>query len=157
MVNAEIAQNAFVKLKAEFPRVTVKHPLLLGVIDILPRILIFQFKGENGNAVEHKHHIDGIFVIGGIMPLAHAVADVFCIDGNGSLIESRFGLEITDTEFYAPVLEAVAQDGQKPVGIAGVIERKAAFAHGLNGILINKPCPLPGLSFLNEFYESVNI
>lgn len=89
--------------------------------------------------------------------MAHAVADVFCIDGNGSLIESRFGLEITDTEFYAPVLEAVAQDGQKPVGIAGVIERKAAFAHGLNGILINKPCPLPGLSFLNEFYESVNI
>ena len=157
MVNAEIGKNTLIELETDFSWVTVFHPLNLGVVDVLTRILIFEFKSENGNTVEDEHHINGFLILCGIMPLTHAVDGVFGIEGGGGLIESRFGLEIADTEGYAPVFEAVAKDIEKSVRIASVVECEAEFAHGVNGILINKPCPFFGLGFLNEFDEGINI
>ena len=50
-VNTEERQDALVELKANFTRIAVSLPLLLGVFYILAGELVLQLKGKHGNAV----------------------------------------------------------------------------------------------------------
>ena len=56
------------------------------------------------------------------MPLSDTLADVLFIVLNSYLVKRRFGLEVAHAEGDAAVLEAVAQNMEETVHIAGIVE-----------------------------------
>ena len=157
VIHAEIAQDALVELEAKLPWVTVIHPLPLGVLHGLPRVLVFQLKGENRDAVDGQHHVHGFLRIGGVVPLAAALDLVTGISPGGGFVEAGFRHEIADTERNAPVLEPVAEDGEDPVRLAGGVEGQAELPHGIDLVLLLEPGPLPGLGGLDEADQGADI
>ena len=137
-------------METEFPWVTVIHPLPLGVLHSLPRILVFQLKGENRDAVDGQHHVHGFLRAGGVVPLAVALDLVPGIPPGGGLIEAGLGHEVADVEGDAPVLEPMAEDGEKPVHFAGGIEGRAELPHGIDLVLLLEADPLLGLGGLDK-------
>ena len=57
MVYTEITKDSLVELEADFSWVTVIHPLTLGILHRLPRILVLQLPGKDWNTIHRQHHI----------------------------------------------------------------------------------------------------
>ena len=157
VIHAEIAQNALVELETELPWVTVIHPLPLGVLHGLPRVLVFQLKGENRDAVDGQHHVHRFLRVGGVVPLTVALDLVTGIPPGGGLVETGFRHEVANVEGNAPVLEPVAEDGEEPVRIAGGVEGQAELPHGIDLVLLLESGPLLGLGGLDEANQGVDI
>ena len=148
--------HALVELEAELARVTVIHPLAFGVINSLSCILVFQFKGKDGNTIEHQHHVYAVSVVVAVIPLTVDGNVVGGIPRRRSLIQARFGFEVADAECDAPVLEAVAQNMEETVHIAGIVERIAEFFNGIDLVGIRKPHPFLGLRSLDKVDQRIN-
>ena len=157
MIHAEIGQNALVELEAKFPRVAVIHPLPLGVVRRLTGVLVFQFKGEYRDAIEHQHHIHTLFRIGGEVPLAIALDGVCRPLGSRRLIQGRLRLKIAHPKTQSTVLETVAQDAEQPLRLAGRIKRRAELPHRVHLIGVFKSCPLLWLSAPNKVNQGIHI
>jgi len=157
MINAEISQNAFIKLEAQFAGIAVVHPLLLGIVHRLAGVLVLQLQRKQGDAVEHQHHIHTLVVLGRIMPLPNHIADVLLIQGICRFVEMAFRLEVAHAERDAPMLEAMAQHTDEAIRIAGIIESKAelfdriALAHAF------KARPFARLGGLDEADERIGV
>ena len=79
VIHGKAAQNPFVELEAGLAGIAVVHPLRLGVIHGLAGVLVLQLKGENGDAVQDKHHIHALVATGTVMPLpvaGHMIARI---------------------------------------------------------------------------------
>ena len=157
VIHAEIGQNTLVELEAKLPRVAVIHPLPLGIIHRLAGALVFQFKGEHRDAVEHQHHIHTLFCIGGEVPLAIALDGVCRPLGSRRLIQGRLRLKIAHPKTQSTVLEAVAQDREQSLRLASRVERCAELPHRIHLIGVFKSRPLLGLGALNEVDQGVHI
>ena len=157
VIHAEIGQNTLVELEAKLPRVAVIHPLPLGIIHRLAGALVFQFKGEHRDAVEHQHHIHTLFCIGGEVPLAIALDGVCRPLGSRRLIQGRLRLKIAHPKTQSTVLEAVAQDREQPLRLAGGVERRAELPHRVHLIGVFKSRPLLGLGALDKVDQGVYI
>ena len=157
VINAEIRQHTAVEAETHLTRVTVVHPLAFRVLHVLSGVLVFEFQRDHRNAVEHQRHIHGVFVVGGIIPLPDAVADIFTVECGCHLIESRFGSEITDAEGNAPVLEAVAEDIHQSVHFTGIVEGGDELLDRLAGADFFKAFPLSRLCPLHEGNEGIDI
>lgn len=157
VIHAEKAQDALVELKAEFPWVTVIHPLPLGVLHGLPRVLVFQLKGENRDAVDGQHHVHGFLRVGGVVPLAVALDLVPGIPLSGGLVEAGLGHEVADVEGDAPVLEPVAEDGEEPVHFTGGVKGDAELPHGVDLVLLLEAGPLLGLGGLDKADQGADV
>ena len=157
MIHAEIGQNTLVELEAKLPRVAVIHPLPLGIIHRLAGALVFQFKGEHRDAVEHQHHIHTLFCIGGEVPLAIALDGVCRPLGSRRLIQGRLRLKIAHPKTQSTVLEAVAQDREQSLRLASRVERRAELPHRVKLIGIFKSCPLLGLGALDKVDQGIHI
>ena len=156
VVNGEVAQNPFVELETDFARVAVIHPLPLGVIDGLPGVLIFQFKGKYGNTVEHEHHIHTLFTVRAVVPLTVNSDMVARVLRRRRLIQGGFGLEVADAEGDAAVLEAVAEHMEQARHVAGIVERVAELFDGVDLVGIRKPRPLLGLCLLDKVNQGID-
>ena len=149
-VNTEERQDALVELEADFTRVAVGLPLLLGVFHILAGELVLQLKGKHGNTVDRQQHIHRVIVHRAVMPLADAMEDVLLIVGGIGFIQGGFRHEVAHPEGNAPVLEAVAQHIQHAHHIAGIVERDAELALRVDGIHADKALPGLGLGGLHK-------
>ena len=123
LVNTEIGKNAAVEAETQLSRIPVKHPLPLGVFDVLPGVLVFQLEGEHGDAVHGDDHIYGFLAVRRVVPLPVDSDLVGGVVVECGLVEGGFRLKIADTERNAPVLEAISQDGQQPVHFHGILKR----------------------------------
>ena len=157
VIHAEIGQNALVELEAKLPRVTVIHPLPLGIVHRLAGVLIFQFKGEHRDAVKHQHHVYALVRVGGKVPLAVALDGVCRPLGSRRLIQGRLRLKIAHPKTQTTVLEAVAQDREQSLRLASRVERRAELPHRVHLIGVFKSRPLLGLGALNEVDQGVHI
>ena len=157
MIHTKIGQNALVELEAKLPRVAVIHPLPLGIIHRLAGVLVFQFKGEHRDAIEHQHHIHALFRVGREVPLAIALDGVGRPLGSRRLIQGRLRLKIAHPKTQTTVLEAVAQDREQPIRLAGGVERRAELPHRVKLIGIFKSRPLLGLGMLDKVDQGIHI
>ena len=150
VVHTEKAQDALVELEADFPLIPVIHPLPLRVVHVLASILVFQFKGKDGNAVQDKHHIHAFPGISAVIPLPVNCNVVFGILRCRRLVQGGFRLEIADAEGDSPVLEPVAQHMDQAVHVTGIVEGRTELPHGIDLVGVGKPRPLFGLGLLDE-------
>ena len=157
MVHAEISQDALIELEAQLSGVPVIHPLGLGIVHVLAGVLVFQFQGENGDAVEHQHHIHGFVVIRRVVPLANHIANVLLIKGSCRLVQMGLRAEIAHPEGNAPVLETVTQHGNQAVGITGIVECDAEFADRVTVAGVDKAGPLLRLGRLDKVDKGINV
>lgn len=149
-IHTEKCEHAPVETKGGFARVAVGFPLVFRVLHALAGELVFQLKGEHGDAVDGEHHIHAVFVFGAVMPLAHALEDVLPVVGGGGFVEGGFRLKIAHAERHAPVFEPVAQDMQNAVHVTGVLEREAKPLFRLRGVHIAKALPGFRLAVLDK-------
>ena len=157
MVNGKVTQNALVEAEADFARVPVIHPLGLGVVHGLPRVLVLQFKGKDGDAVQDQHHVHTFVGVSAVEPLAVTGGMVLGILRGSRLVQGGFGPEIADPEGDAAMLEAVAQHGDKPVHVAGVVERSAELPDCIDLVGVLKPRPFFRLGSLDEADQGIDI
>ena len=157
VVYTEVAQNALVELEAYLARVAVVHPLSFGVIHGLTGVLILQLKRKYGYAVKDNHHIHGVLVVCGVVPLSVNLGNILCEQRCVCLVKTGFRLEIAYAEGNTPVLKAVTQYGDKPVAVAGVVEGSAELLFRVNRVLIDETRPLLWLRSLNEVNKRVHI
>ncbi len=131
-----------VQTKAEFLRVAVGLVLFDGALDVLPHELVFQFQRCHGNAVEGEHHIDGVAVGGGVGKLPCTAEHVHLIQFVLLLVERRFGLEITDFELNAHVLDAVFENVNESVFVDGIFEAAVQLFGSVTAVilLVARPC-----------------
>ena len=78
-VAGEVCQNALIKAKYRFLGIAVVCPLLFCVIHGLSCQLVFQFDGDDRDAVDGKEHINAVLVLLRIMPLPDALTNILLI------------------------------------------------------------------------------
>ena len=156
VVNSKVTQYTLIELEADFARVAVIHPLSLGVVDGLPGVLVFQLKGKYRNTVEHNHHIHALFAVCAVVPLTVDGDMIARVLRRRCLIQGGFGLEIADAEGDTTMLEAVAQNMEETVHIAGIVERIAELLNGIDLVGIRKPHPLLRLRPLNKVDQRID-
>lgn len=59
----------------------------------------------------------------------------------GSLVQSGFWLKIADAKRNAPMIEAVPQNEEQSVHVAGILKCRAEFPHGIYLICLFKAFP----------------
>ena len=157
MVNTKICQYPPVEVKYRLIRITVIFPLRAGIFNILPCILIFEFKGNNGYAVYRQKHINGFSVMFGIVPLTDTMTDILFIEHISGFIQMWFGLEKADFETDTPVFKAVTHNGNQPVHFNGIVKGITKLFCRLTVTAFFKPCPFFRLCTLYKIYQRIHI
>ena len=85
-VHGKERQNPVIELESRLTPVAVVLPLQLRIVDALAGQLVLQLNGDDGDAIDRQHHVDGVVVGGRVMPLPDALADVLVIMPHGHLI-----------------------------------------------------------------------
>lgn len=111
-VNGEVRQTAAVS-EERFARVAVLTVLAHGVFDVLPRERVFEFDGEERDAVEEESHIEAVFVLLAVFQLAHDAEEVALIEFLRFGVEGADGFEVGEVEFDAERFDAFAEDIQR--------------------------------------------
>ena len=130
LIHAEVAQDTLVELKADLPRVTVVHPLALGVVHRLAGVLVFQFEGEHRDAVDGQHHVHAVVGVGGIEPLAVAGDLIGRVLLRCRQIQTGLRPEKADAKAHAPVLEAWRSTCSSPSISQAVLKARQNFRSG---------------------------
>jgi hypothetical protein len=105
-VNGKVRQAA-TKLKQRLARIAVVPVLAYSFLDILPLEGILQLNGEDGQAIEEQAQVEGQFVIGLILELAHHTEDVGFIKLLQFRVQAAGWHKISQLEFCPPILHTI--------------------------------------------------
>ena len=156
-VYREERQDTVVQAEGRFLGVTVEHPLVLTVVDVLPRNLVLQLDGNDGDTVDRQHHIYAVAAVFGVVPLADALADILLIVSYRRIVQRGLRLEVADTEVDTPVLEAVPQHRNKAIVLHGIFKRLVEFLFRISVTLLLQTLPRNRLRGLHEVRQSTDI
>lgn len=156
-IDGEIDEETVVEFETEFAGIAVVFELLHRVGNVLPFELVFEFEGDDRDAVDGQDHIDGVMVFEGIGELAGDAENVGTPEFLGGGVEVGFGLEKADADADAHIEDAVAKDGNKTVGRDAIFQAAAELFGGGGTVVFNVLCPLFGLRFHNEIDKDFGI
>ena len=91
-------------------RVAVGFVLADRVFDGLAAEWVFEFGGEEWDAVEKQHQIEAVFVLGAVVDLADDGEEVGHVQSPGLFVEAARWAEIGEPERAAHVFHASPQD-----------------------------------------------
>ena len=131
--------------------------LIHGAGAVLPRKLVFQLQRHHRDAVYREHHINGVCIGGGITELPGTAKDICFIPFHSFGVQPGLRLEIAHPQLAAHILDAVAENKQKPLigdgGFQTVIQLFFCFFAVIAGIF----CPFFGLSLGDKLAQYIHI
>ena len=112
-INREMNQGPFLEGKQQLSVVAVLVEWAFSVGGILAGKLVFQLKRGNRHPVKRKHQINGIPIIAAVVNLPAHLELIEAVQLGSFRVQSAFRLEIGQTELYAVVGEAVAENVER--------------------------------------------
>ena len=91
------------------------------------------------------------------MPLAHTLADVLLIVGNGNGIQGRLRLEVADGELHATVLKTMAQHIQQALLLHSAFKCLVKLANGVDRTHTLKALPCQWLGCFDKVRQRDDI
>ena len=152
LIYTKIAEDSLVELKANLSGITVIHPLALCVVNILSRVLIFEFECKHRYTINCNNHINRIIGINRIVPLTITSNLILFIQLECCLIEAGFGLKIANPERNASMFKAVTKNRNQSIHITCRIECITELSFGIYCVLRLKSSPFFGLGSFNKTY-----
>jgi hypothetical protein len=165
-VEGEVDEGAAFEFKEGFAGFAVFAVLGFGLFGGLSGKGVFEFEGNEGDAVEGEGDVDyavggavgGVWAIGGFcFFIGFAVLE---LAGDGELVglvlgfelgvEAVGGFEGGDVEGASVAFEAVAEDLQAAVGVEPFAEVGEDLGGGVGAVELFEACPFLGLGVLDE-------
>lgn len=148
-IDGEVGETA-AEGEERLTRIAVLPVLLDGILHGLTGERIFEFDGEDGDAIEEDGGIEAVFVLLAVFQLANDAEEVALIEFLRFGVERGDGLEEGEFELDAHSFEAVAQDVQRAMISDLICEAVEEVRFGVVGRVLFERFPGFGLGDENE-------
>ena len=131
--------------------------LIHGAGAVLPRKLVFQLQRHHRDAIYREHHINGVCIGGRITELPGTAKDICFIPFHSFGVQPGFRLEIAHPQLAAHILDAVAENKQKPLIGDGGLQTVIQLFYCLFTVIAGIFCPFFGLGLCNKLAQHIHI
>ena len=124
---------------------------------VLPGKLVLEFQRHDRNAVYGQRHVNGVGIGSRIPELAGAAKDICLVVFYGDRVQVGFRFEKADLQLAAHILDAIAEDIQKPLIGDGLFQSMIQLVNSLKAIILRVSGPFLRLCLGDEFAENVHV